>query len=241
MKTTRWNQTAVTFTASTFIVLMLVAAPPLAAQGGYSSENGFRISAGLFEPEGDSEYWRGNTSDFTGETSDFEDVVGGLEYVHELRGGLRLLVGGTVFEGSTEQAYRDFEDGQGGDIVHDTTLSMATATAALAVRLAPRRSPVIPYLGVGVGLYSWNLEESGDFIDFGAQPLEIFTDTFEDEGVVAGWFWLAGLEVPVGSSLSVFAQGRWHHAEDDLEDDFSDLGKIDLGGRELTAGLTWRF
>lgn len=223
-------------------LMMALSAFPAAAQSSrYSNDNALRVYAGLFEPEGDSKYWQDNESDFTGATSDFEDVVGGLEYVHELRGNLRLMVGGTVFEGSSQLAYRDFEDNRGNDIVHDTTFSVATATLGLAVNLAPRRSPVVPYVGLGAGVYSWRLEESGDFIDFDARPLEIFDDIFEDEGVVAGWFWLAGLEVPVGSSLSVFAQGRWHQAEDDLEGDFADLGKIDLGGQELTAGLTWRF
>lgn len=229
------------------LALAVAGALPAAAQNDYQYsedydyENAVRFFGGVYEPEGDSEYWDDVEADFTGETSDFEDFVGGIEYVRDIRGHLRLHVGGTIFEGTSTQGYRGFEDGNGDAILHDTTLSLASATVGLGVNLAPRHAPVVPYVGVGAGLYAWELEEAGDFIDFSGQELEIFSDVFQDDGVAVGWYWMAGLEVSVSSSLSFFAQGRWHDAEDDLEGDFADLGKIGLSGRELTAGLSWRF
>ena len=229
------------------VTLALAGTLPATAQddyrydSDYGTGNAFRIFGGVLEPEGDSQYWEDNEVDFTGETSDFEDFVGGIEYVREIRGNLRLHVGGTLFEGSSTQGYRGFEDGDGDDILHDTTLTLATATVGLGVNLAPRHAPVVPYVGVGAGLYAWELEEAGDFIDFSGPELEIFSDVFTDDGVATGWYWMAGLEVSVSSQLSFFAQGRWHNAEDDLEGDFIDLGELDLSSRELSAGLTWRF
>jgi opacity protein-like surface antigen len=224
--------------------LLLLAAVPAWAQygrGPYASDNGLRLSLGLFEPDAESSYWASTFADFTGEPSDFEDWTLGVEYVRDLRGNLRLLVGGSLFEGQTDQAYRDFVDADDNPIVHDTTLTLATATVGLAVRLVPREAPVIPYLGVGGGLYAWSLEESGDFIDFVVDPLEIFPATFKDDGVTVGWYWMGGIEVPVSSSLSLFAQGRWHRADDELQGDFQDLGDLDLSGREISGGLSWRF
>lgn len=226
------------------LALAALAAAPASAQygrGRYGSENGLRIQLGLFEPDADSQYWDVSFNDFTGDASDFEDVSFGIDYARDLRGNLLLFVGGSIYEGSTDQAYLDFVDAGDDPIVHDTTLSLATATLGLAMRLAPEGSPVVPYVGVGGGLYAWTLEESGDFIDFTVSPIEIFPATFEEDGVVAGWYWMAGLEVPVSSSLSLFAQGRWHNAEDELEGDFVDLGDLDLSGREISAGLSWRF
>lgn len=229
------------------LTLALAGALPAAAQNDYQydrdygSGNALRFYGGVLQPEGDSQYWRDVEADFTGDTSDFEDFAGGIEYARDIRGNLRLHAGGSIFEGSSTQAYRGFEDGNGDDIFHDTTLTLATASLGLSISLAPRHAPVVPYVGVGAGLYAWELEEAGDFIDFGSQPLEIFSDVFKDDGVAAGWYWMAGLEVSASSSLSFFAQGRWHEAEDDLEGDFADLGKIDLSGRELTAGLSWKF
>ena len=224
------------------VALAFAIALPAAAQRGRSvHENGLRLFGGVYEPEGDSEYWEGIEEDFTTDSSEYRDFVGGIEYVRELSGNLRLMIGATAFESTDLQAYRDFEDADGDDILHDTTLSITSATIGLAVNLAPRHAPVVPYVGVGAGLYSWDLEERGDFIDFSGSRPEIFSDTFVEDGVETGWYWMAGLEVPVSSSFSIFAQGRWHEAKADLEDDFEDLGELDLGGRELTAGFTWRF
>lgn len=232
------------FTSKSWLApaLALAITAPAAAQRGHATnDNGLRLFGGTFEPDGESEYWDGIKADFTTDAGEFRDVAGGIEYVHELPGNLRLMIGGSIFEATDRSAYRNFEDASGDDILHDTTLSIASATVGLAVNLAPRHAPVVPYVGAGAGLYAWDLEERGDFIDFGGQTPRIFSDTFEEDGVATGWYWMAGLEVPVSSSLSFFAQGRWHRAEDDLEGDFEDLGKLDLGGQELTAGVTWRF
>ena len=51
---------------------------------------------------------------------------------------------------------------------------------------------------------------------------------------------MGGLQVPVSRRLSVFAEGRWTRVDDDLEGDFEDFGKIDLSGKEIAAGLSWR-
>lgn len=231
-----------TLAAAAALVLMVASLPATAqSRRSFSYDNSLRISAGVFEPEGDSEYWEDAELDFAGEASDFEDLTLSIDYVRELRGNLRLVVGGSIYEGSDTLAYRDFVDTNDDPIVHDTTLTIAAATLGLEFRLAPRTSPVVPYLGAGAGLYSWSLEESGDFVDFGVTPLEIFSADFDDDGVTAGYWLAAGLDVPVSSSLTFFARGRWHFAEDDLEGDFEDLGELDLSGQEIAAGLSWSF
>lgn len=226
-------------------VIAVAGALPAAAQyprhhhrGG---DNALRIHAGIFTPDGESAYWNDTFFDFTGDIDDFEDAVVGVDYVRRLGGNLKLVVSGTGFEGESDQAYRDFVDTFGNDIFHTTTLSVSTATLGLAVDLAPRHAPVVPYLGVGGGLYAWDLEERGEFIDFGVDPPEIFPATFQDDGAVFGWYLMAGLDIPAGRTWSVFVQARWHDAEDDLEGDFVDLGKLDLSGRDITAGFSWTF
>ena len=55
-----------------------------------------------------------------------------------------------------------------------------------------------------------------------------------------------GVDVPVTENFSIFGQGRWHSAEDELGGDFEGLAAdgsnadIDLGGRELGIGLSWK-
>lgn len=222
-----------------FAAGLLLAALPVSAQSGY--DNSVRLFLGQFEPEADSSYWNDTFADFSGEPSDFDDIVGGIEYNRHLRGNLRLAVGGFGYEGSARQEYLDFVDSAGDSIRHDTTLNLTAATVGLTVDLAPRHAPVVPFVGVGGGLYAWELTEEGDFIDFVADPFEIFGSTFQDDGAALGWYWTAGLTVPTSSNFALFVQGTWHHAEDDLEGDFVDLGELDLSGRQLVAGLSLSF
>ena len=223
--------------------LGLAAAPASAQYYGYrpAAENALRIRLGLFTPEGGSAYWDEKSRDFTGEPDDFEDVSFGIEYQRELMPMLHLLLGGTFFEGVHDQSYRDFEDERGRPISHTASLETASFDAGLRLDLAPGGTPLVPYIGAGGKLVSWTLIEDGDFIDFSTSPPEIFTDLFEAEGTATGYFLLLGVEVPVGRSFSFFAEGRWHEASDDLADDFEDFGELDLSGRELAAGVSWRF
>lgn len=226
--------------ASALLAAALVTASlPAAAQSGY--DNSVRVFFGQFEPEADSSYWNDTFNDFSGDASDFDDIVGGVEYSRALRGNLRLVVSGLGYEGSGNQEYRDFVDSAGDPILHSTTLTLSAATVGLAVDLAPRHAPVIPFVGVGGGLYAWELIEEGDFIDFVAHPPEVFGNTFDDDGATLGWYWTAGVTIPTSSSFALFVQGTWHHAEDDLEGDFADLGTLDLSGRQFVAGLSWSF
>lgn len=222
--------------------LILATSSPAFAQGPFTGyDNAFRFTLGQYQLEGESSYWDNTFADFTGDIDAFEDWSGGIEYSRDLRGPLRLIAGGFLYEGMADQSYRGFVDSFDNPIAHETTLDIAAANFGLAFTLAPRRAPVIPYVGAGVGLYAWSLEERGEFIDFFVDPPEIFPATFEDDGVAAGWFFVAGLDVPVTEDIALFAQGRWHRAEDELEGDFEDLGDLDLSGRELSIGLSWRF
>ena len=50
---------------------------------------------------------------------------------------------------------------------------MNTASVGLLLNLTSRDAAISPYIGAGVGLYDWELTESGDFIDFFVDPPEI--------------------------------------------------------------------
>jgi hypothetical protein len=217
------------------LVLLGVAAPAAA------QDQAFRLRLGLFTPDGDGEFFAQAERDFTGSAGDFEDAVGGIDYQHRLgRGRVSLLVSADLFEGQTDRSYRDFVDDRGDEIVHTATLEVIPLTAGVKVDLAPERAPVIPYVGVGGGLYNYRYEESGDFIDF--NDFEVFSETFVAEGGVLGYYALAGIEVPIGPWFAFFAEGRWDRAEeDDLGDDFEGLGTLDLSGRRIMGGFAWAF
>lgn len=230
--------------ASTVLGLLVAATPAVAQGGNYrpaGGDNQLRFRVGNFEPDGESDYWDSTFFDFTGSPTSFEDVVVGMDFIHWLGPHLGLIASASGYETETGQAYRDFEDASGRDIRHTTRFEVASGTVGFVFRLGGRKARLQPYLGIGGGFYDWTLEENGDFIDFGGPELLIFSDAFLADGTTFGTFFLAGVNVPIGDTWSVFAEGRWDSADDELTGDFEGLGDIDLAGRQLSAGLSLRF
>lgn len=218
-----------------------VAAAVAVPDTAHGLDHSLRFRLGLFNPDGDSRYWDDKRFDFTGEPRDFEDVVVGFDYVVGLGARSGFMFSLDHFSSEVDQRYFDFVDELGGAIAHTTSLEITPLTVALVFDFAPPHFPVQPYVGVGGGLYFWRLRESGDFIDFGVSPPEIFFGRFDDSGQALGYFFLAGLEVPLGTFFSFLAEGRWDRVDDRLSGDFEGLGTLDLSGRRLMGGISWRF
>ena len=242
------TRTTTPVTAFLLALALAAATPALAAQGSrparghWGETQALRIQLGEFTPDGDSVYWDEKAVDFTGSPEDFEDVALSIDYLRLLSGRLGLLVSGSFFEGANRPSYRDFVDEFGGEIVHDTELEISSFTVGLLAHLTRRDRAVVPYVGAGGGLWVYRLSERGDFIDF--TPFsgpEIFFGDFETEGEAFGYYLQAGLEVPVGHTLSVYADARWSRVDDDLDDDFQGFGELDLGGRAIAFGVAWSF
>lgn len=233
--------------AGLLVLLLAVAAPALAQRHPGYTDNSIRLRFGLFEPDGDSDYWKfGELDDpnvpvFTGSADDFDDLLAGVEYIRYIgpRTGVMFSVSGYGSEQS--QAYVFFEDQFGGDIVHRTRLDIGSLTAGILFNLLPRHRRLVPYVGVGGGFYAWELEESGDFIDFNTTPLSIFRGRFTDDGATLGWYWQAGLRVGLSRAWSFFGEIRGHEADDNLSGDFAGFGQLDLSGREISGGFWWDF
>jgi opacity protein-like surface antigen len=234
--------------ARTVLVLagLLIASVPAWAQHhpyrerSYHERDGaFRLRVGAFRPDADSEYWNDKKLDFTGDASDFEDASVGADYVLSLNRNVGVMFSGSYYQGNATQSYRDFVDNRGDRIRHDTTLDIGSLTAGLVFNLTGPDAPISPYVGAGGGLYSWRLEESGDFIDFNTPHRDIFSANLKADGVGFGYYFLAGLEAPITRRVSVFAEGRWTKVDDDLNGDFEGFGKLDLSGREVAAGISW--
>jgi opacity protein-like surface antigen len=225
-------------TTLAFAGLLLTVLPASAQQrrGFYERDGAFRVSLGAFQPEGDSEYWDDKEAEFTGGVDDLENASVGLDYLLPLNRHFSLQFGGTFFSGDTTQSYRDFTDNFGDRIRHDTTLDIVSGTVGVVIHPLGSDAAVSPYLGAGAGSYFWSLAEEGDFI---AANDDIFFATPEDEGVAFGYYYLVGLEAPITRSLSIFGEGRWDQADDELSDGFEGFGDIDLSGRTFRVGLSW--
>lgn len=223
------------------IALSAATAAPASAQY-HHRDHSLRFRGGLFEPDGNSKYWDDAEELFTGNASDLEDAAVGLDYEMDLTGDgrLSLILSGSAYEGQDDREDAFFVDQLGNPIVHTVTLDIASFTAGLKLNLIPNGA-VRPYIGAGGGYYVWQLEERGDFVFSGPQFDDIFSETFKDDGATLGYYFLAGLDVPFNENWGIFAEGRWHNAEDELSGDFEDFGDLDLSGRELSGGISWTF
>lgn len=206
----------------------------------YDRDGEFRLHIGSFRPDCSSDYWNGIRHDFTGsDPSDFENPAYGLDYLLPLNQHISVIFSGSYYEGTSTNSYRNFLDNSNQRIRHDTTLDIGSATVGLVFNLLPPGAPVQPYVGVGGGAYPWRLEERGDFIDFTDATLPIFRSRLSSSGTAFGYYGLAGLKVPITRHVAIFGEGRWTRVKADLKDDFEGFGDLDLGGREITAGLSW--
>jgi opacity protein-like surface antigen len=226
---------------------LLVLAMPASAQrygrryDNYGGDGEFRVHVGSFRPTGSSEYWSSIRNDFTSsDPSDFEDASFGIDYLLPINDRMSVIFSGSWYEGTTTNAYRGFEDNFGDRIRHDTTLDIGSATVGLFFHLLPRSAAIQPYVAVGGGAYPWRLQERGDFIDFGTPNNAIFSSRLTSSSTAFGYYGLVGLEAPITRRVSIFAEGRWTKVDDNLKDDFEGFGKLDLSGREIAAGLSWR-
>lgn len=227
--------------------LLTLSVTPLAAQykGPYTgptvAKNRVGFQIGLFSPDGDSAYWRDKELEFTGRSGDFEDFAFSFDYQRFLSERFALLATSTFYEGSADQSYLDWVDEAGGPVRHTTTLGIATFEIGIVFRFLSRDAPVIPYVAAAGGLYAWELEESGDFIDFSLLDPEIFTDTFSADGQTFGWSGILGLEIPLNRNWSVTIEARFRDADAELGDDFQGFGTLDLSGQTYLAGMSWGF
>ena len=203
--------------------------------------NAVKLSFGEFELDGGSQYWRTRREDFFGSEKNFTDDRWGLEYSRMVTERWGYLFNGHLWEGQQTTSFRDYVDNSGNDIFHETTLEIFEAGAGFVFYPFRRNTIVAPYIGGGLALVAYDLEERGDFVDFEDTALPIFSGTFRDSGSTLGWFWTAGVDIPIGSSIALFGQYTWTDASATLGSDFAGFGTIELGGEELGFGVSYRF
>jgi len=231
----------------------VTAHPPSPPRSPQPPESGFQLRLGAFMPSGDSGFWKDTEDVFTLDVSDLDGFMLGLTYVRPVNNEVEIGFNADFFEETARSEYRDYVDQFGYAILHDTKLSLIPLTADIRfipggryrIRPEGRRivKPFFFYLGAGVGLTFWEYKEYGDFLDFTFVPPEIILDYFVDDGVAFEAHVLAGVEFPVSRMTNLLLETRFSASDDELGGDFGGLPKtdLDLGGRSIYAGLSFRF
>lgn len=219
-------------------VVVALAAPAAAQQT-------LNFSVGLFTPRGadarvGGDVLNANRTFLLFDVDEFRGPSVGGEWLLPVGNYVEAGAGLSFTRRSVPSIYQDYVDDDGTEIDQDLTLRIVPV--AFTVRLVPTGvdSPVQPYFGAGVGLFSWRYSESGEFIDFGAGDV-IIQDTYVGSGNRVGAVALGGIRF-AGRSVSSGFEVRYHKAEADLEPGLFAGSKIDLGGwvYNFTLGIRFR-
>jgi opacity protein-like surface antigen len=198
-----------------------------------------RFWLGYARPDAHDAFWRNDFAAFDVRRDDLQGLAWGTDAVLHLDryNAVALSLFGAVSDTRTRD--RAFSDDDR-DRFARPDMQFSVSTIGLAYMLYPAGThvPVMPYLGAGVGLNAWQVRERGDFVDGGGTT---FRAHFDDSGVAPGFFFLAGLEVPVSRWIAVIVDGRYNKAHDDVDRDFAGGGRIDLSGFQVGAGVALHF
>lgn len=219
------------------VLVLLVPALPASAQQAFS----FQLGYNTLLPDGrrdTDDVLVANQDILSLAISDFNGLVAGAEWTAGL--GEYLEAGLSVATASrmVPSVYSSLVRPNGREINQESFLRVTPVAATVRVLPFGRNTTVQPYVGGGIGLFSYRYEESGDFVDY--RDRSIYTDSYIASGNRAGLVLVGGLRVPAGDRFAVGGEVRYHRASAPLSDDF--LGsRLDLGTVQYLGVLQIRF
>jgi hypothetical protein len=174
----------------------------------------------------------------------FSGVTIGGEYLVGLGDFFDAGIGVGFYQKTVRAFDATFVNANGTNIAADVKLRVIPVDATFRVLPIGHRAPIVPYVGVGVGIYGWRYSESGQFVDYtppvGRTP-PVITDTFVGSGTAVGPVVLGGVRVPIGPMAPGF-EIRWHGGKADLPNDQSfSSNRLDLSGIDYLFTFNIRF
>ncbi len=220
-----------------FGCLVMAAPSPATAQQAISvSLGGFVVAGEDARVEGD--VLVANRDILSFDVDGFDSGSIGLEWLLSLGEFFEAGLGAAFTSREVPTVYEGFVNRDGTEIEQDLKLRIAPFTATVRVLPFGRSRAVQPYIGGGIGFFSYRYSEVGDFVDF--TDRSVFRDQFVATGTEPGPVALAGIRFPIGDRWSLGGEARYPKASADLSDDF--LGtKIDLGGWHYLATVHVKF
>ncbi len=234
------RHTTRTILLATLLLLVFGADAEAQWQRNTSRTDRFRFRLGLFEPAGGSDGWDAVFEGFTGQPSDLQDFVWGIDYLWRTGRHTAVLFGFSYYGGATTSALRRLgrRRRQRDSPHHQLETSGSDRRVSLSFRQCCR-----PPLSRD----RWRLRVVATRPTRGISS----TSAPPDQPVIWAWygadgatfeaFALAGIDIPINPRWSIFVEGRYRYATDELGDDFSGFGELDLSGYELTAGFGVNF
>lgn len=239
---------------ATALALTLAAPAEVTAQGGpgflFSRPHvSLGIRTGYSVPRLSSHIFEFSRQEFTLNRFDFDAPYLGGELAVRLseRWDVALTAGWSESHGSSE--YRYWVDQDNLPIEQETTFQTVSVAAGARYYFRDRGRSIgrfawvparlAPYVGAGIGVVSYDLTQSGDFVDF--QTLDIVSDVLTGSGSGASLHASAGADVSIGKQFYLTGEARYTLASGGMDGDYSLYPWIDLSGLQLTTGISLRW
>ena len=243
------------------LVLLFLAAAPAAGQAPPASprpspdfmfgppDGSVAIRGSWMFARAGSDWYDFVTDNLTLDPSDFNAPGIGLDVSVVLTPRIDVQFGFDYSNAQTASEYRDFVDNNRLPITQSTRLREVNLSGNIKVALTergrevsrfawvPRR--VVPYAGAGGGALWFDMNQTGDFVDF--VDLSVFTDVFRSRGWSPSAQVFGGVDVRLFKQLYVTVDGRYLWAAGDLGREWIDFDPIDLAGFRLSGGVNFVF
>lgn len=210
------------------------------------------IYGGWFLPSAGSDIFDVTTETLTVESRDFQSplIRGELAFRATERLDLSLAVGYARSETTGE--YNEYVGVDDLPILQTTTLSTVPLTLTVKGYLLDRGRSISrfawipaawsPWVGAGVGMVRYRFVQEGEFVHEESEDefFDIFLDRLEAEGTEPLFHVATGAEVTLTPRLVFTGDARYQWASGEMGGDYSNY-EIDLGGFQVSAGLSVRF
>jgi hypothetical protein len=185
------------------------------------------------------------TDHLTLENRDFNAPAFGVDLGITITPRVDAVIGFDFSQSTTGSEYRDFVDNNRLPITQQTRLREMNLSGGVRLALTERGREVgsfawvprtvVPYVGAGGGMLWFDVNQTGDFVDF--VDNSIFTDVFRSRGWAPSAHVFGGVDIRVYRRLFLTLDGRYLWAAGDLGSDWIDFDPIDLTGLRLAAGI----
>jgi hypothetical protein len=185
------------------------------------------------------------TNQLTVEQADFNAPGIGVDVGFALNPRLEAQFGLDYSHANVQSEYRDFVDNNRLPITQQTRLREVNLSGNVKVALTDRGRDVsrfawvprsiVPYAGAGGGVLWFDVNQTGDFVDF--VDLSVFTDVFASRGWTPSAQVFGGADIRLFRRLYLTVDGRYLWAAGELGREWIDFDPIDLAGFRLSAGF----
>lgn len=203
------------------------------------SGQSLNFKIGLFNPALESDLWDVNRENLYFANEDMLDIYYGVEYEHFAGRHFSLAFEAGTYEKTLYSQYKDYEYDDGSPIYQDLRLSISGIEANIKIYPLGHRKVFNPYIGAGAGIYYWEYEQWGDFIDF--TTWEVYEGYGYTETYSVGFNLKGGFVFRFKRHMGISFEAKYHYLKGQLSTLFEGFEKLDLSGLTLNIGVNLFF